>query len=160
MARPREEIVERVIASGISTSGERKEVTVLFADLVGYTPLSESLDPAVLVGILNGYFEQMSRAITDYRGHVSTSIGDGLLAMFGALGANPWQANDAAHAALAMRGELQAYNRELESEGLPSLSMGVGLHRGPAWRGWSGAAIWSSTRSRAGPSTSRPGCRI
>ncbi|MBM4337903.1 MAG: hypothetical protein FJ108_18595, partial [Deltaproteobacteria bacterium] len=45
------ELVERVIASGVPTSGERKEVTVLFADLFGFTPLSESVDPSVLVRI-------------------------------------------------------------------------------------------------------------
>ena len=53
----------------------------------------------------------MSRAITDHRGHVSTFIGDGILALFGALQPNPWQGNDAVYAALAMREELAAYNR-------------------------------------------------
>jgi adenylate cyclase len=134
-----EEIVERVIASGVSTTGEKKEVTVLFADLVGYTPLSERLDPAVLVELLNGYFESMSRAITDHRGHVSTLIGDGLLAMFGALEPNPWQVNDALHAALAMRAGLEVYNRELEAKGLPPLSIGVGLHRGTGVAGLVGS---------------------
>jgi adenylate cyclase len=82
------------------------------------------------VKILNGYFERMSRAITDHRGHVSTFIGDGILALFGALEPNPWQGNDALHAALAMRSALAAYNRELGAQGLPQLSIGVGLHRG------------------------------
>jgi adenylate cyclase len=50
-------VVEEVIARGVSTRGERKEVTVLFADLVGFTPLTERVDPATLVRILNGYFE-------------------------------------------------------------------------------------------------------
>jgi class 3 adenylate cyclase len=63
-------------------------------------------------------------------GHVSTFIGDGILALFGALQPNPWQGNDAVYAALAMREELAAYNRELEAEGLPTLSIGIGLHRG------------------------------
>ncbi len=125
-----EEIVERIIADGVSTQGERKEVTALFADLVGYTALSESIEPTVQVRILNGYFERMSRAITEHRGHVSTFIGDGILALFGALRPNPWQGNDAVHAALAMRRELAEYNRELAKEGLPTLSIGVGLHRG------------------------------
>jgi len=125
-----EEVVESVIASGVTTHGERKEVTALFADLVGFTALSESLEPSVLVRILNGYFERMSQAITDHRGHVSNLVGDGILALFGALQPNPWQGNDALHAALAMREELSAYNRELEQEGLPTLSIGVGLHRG------------------------------
>jgi adenylate cyclase len=125
-----EEIVERVIARGVSTGGERKEVTVLFSDLVGYTSLAESIDPDVLVRILNGYFERMSRAITDHRGHVSTLIGDGILAFFGALEPNPWQGDDAVRAALSMRSELAEYNGELRAEGLPELSLGVGLHRG------------------------------
>jgi adenylate cyclase len=134
-----EEIVERIIASGVSTRGERIEVTALFADLVGFTALSERLEPFVLVGILNGYFERMSRAITDHRGHVSTFIGDGLLALFGALQPNPWQANDALHAALAMRDELAAYNAELEKDGLPTLAVGIGLHRGPGVAGLVGS---------------------
>ncbi len=125
-----QEVIERVIASGVFTHGERKEVTALFADLVGFTALSESLEPGTLVRILNGYFERMSRAITGHRGHVSTLIGDGILALFGALQPNPWQGNDALHAALAMRRELEAYNQELGQEGLPTLSIGVGLHRG------------------------------
>lgn len=125
-----EELVEQIIASGLPTSGEKKEVTVLFADLVGFTALSERVEPSVLVRILNGYFERMSRAITDHRGHVSTFIGDGVLALFGALEPNPWQGNDALHAALAMRSALAAYNRELAAQGLPRLSIGVGLHRG------------------------------
>jgi class 3 adenylate cyclase len=125
-----EEVIEHVIASGVSTHGDRKEVTALFADLVGFTALSERLEPDVLVSILNGYFERMSRAVTDNRGHVSTFIGDGMLALFGALQPNPWQANDALHAALAMREALEAYNVELERDGLPTLAFGVGLHRG------------------------------
>jgi adenylate cyclase len=125
-----EEIVERVIATGVATGGERKEVTALFADLVGYTSLSERLDPGVLVRILNRYFERMSRAITEHRGHVSALIGDGMLAMFGALEPDPWQGDGAVHAALAMRAELDDYNRELEKEGLPPLGIGIGLHRG------------------------------
>ena len=125
-----EEIVERVIAHGVSTGGERKEVTALYADLVGYTALSESLDPDVLLRILNGYFERMSRAIAEHRGHLSALIGDGLLALFGSLEPDPWQGDEAVRAALGMRAELEAYNRELAEEGLPLLSIGVGLHRG------------------------------
>jgi adenylate cyclase len=123
-------VVEDVIARGVSTRGERKEVTVLFADLVGFTPLAERVDPALLVRILNGYFERMSRVISEHQGHIATLIGDGVLALFGAVEANPWQANDAMHAALAMRAALAHYNRELAADGLPTLALGVGLHRG------------------------------
>lgn len=125
-----EEVVEHIIASGVSTRGDRKEVTALFADLVGFTTLSEQLEPDVLVVMLNGYFQRMSRAVTDNRGHISTFIGDGMLALFGALQPNPWQVNDALHAAMAMRIELDEYNRELKQQGLPTLAFGVGVHCG------------------------------
>ncbi len=49
-----DEVIERVIADGVSSRGERKDVTVLFADLVGFTALSEQVEPSVLVRILNG----------------------------------------------------------------------------------------------------------
>jgi len=79
------EVVERIIAQGVSTNSEKKEITVLFADLKGFTPLAERLDPALLVQVLNVYFERMSRAIDGHRGHVAKFIGGGILALFGAL---------------------------------------------------------------------------
>jgi adenylate cyclase len=134
-----EEVVERVIARGVGGTGEKKEVTALFADLVGFTALSERVEPPVLVDILNGYFERMSRAISDHRGHVSTFIGDGILAFFGALAPNPWQGDDAVRAALAMRRSMAEYNLELEAKGLPTLAVGIGLHRGTGVAGLVGS---------------------
>jgi class 3 adenylate cyclase len=118
-----DDVIEKIIADGGTDVGEKKEVTVIFADLVGFTQLAESTPPAVLVEILNGYFERMSRAITAHRGYISTFIGDGLLALFGAIVPNPWQGNDAVHAALAMHGALAEYNEDLASRGLPALSL-------------------------------------
>ncbi len=125
-----DEVIERIIADGVTAFGEKKEVTVLFADVAGFTALSENLEPSVLVGVLNGYFERMSQAIAAHRGYVSTFIGDGLLAFFGSIDPNPWQGNDAIHAALAMREALGQYNVELRDRGIPELSIGIGLHRG------------------------------
>jgi adenylate cyclase len=124
------EVVEDIIARGASRCSEKKDVTVLFADLKGFTTLAEEIDPQVLVRILNGYFERMSRALRAHQGHVSEFIGDGILALFGALEANPWQTNDATHAALAMHAALAEYNETLRAEGLPTLAMGIGIHRG------------------------------
>jgi adenylate cyclase len=124
------EIVERIIADGTATDAETKELTILFADLKGFTAIAEGLEPARLVVLLNGYFERMGRAIADHRGHLAKFIGDGLLALFGALEPNPWQTNDALHAALAMRAALADYNRELRAQGLPVLAAGLGIHRG------------------------------
>ena len=127
-----QEVVERIIARGVSTSAEKKTITVLFADLVGFTSLSERVEPALLVEILNGYFAHMSQAIAEHRGHVSKFIGDGVLALFGALEPNPWQADDAVCAAIAMRDALERYNEELALLGRPALKVGIGLHHGVA----------------------------
>jgi adenylate cyclase len=118
---------------------ERKVATALFADLVGYTALSERLEPAVLARVLNGYFQRMSDAIHEHRGHVSTFLGDGILAYFGALRPDPWQCSDAVSAALAMRAAIADYNRELAGEGLPPVGVGIGIHRGPGLAGLIGS---------------------
>ncbi len=134
------EVVEEIIAQGISTRPEKKEITVLFADLKGFTAISERLDPAELVTILNDYFERMSRVITAHRGHVAKFIGDGILALFGALEANPWQTNDAVRAAFAMQASLAEVNARLATNGGPTLAMGVGIHRGVVVAGVIGSA--------------------
>jgi adenylate cyclase len=129
------EVVERIIADGIATDAETKDVTILFADLKGFTPLAERLEPARLVEVLNGYFERMGAVLAAHRGHLAKFIGDGLLALFGALEPNPWQTNDALHAALAMRAALADYNAGLRARGLPELAAGIGVHCGPVVTG-------------------------
>jgi class 3 adenylate cyclase len=128
-------VVEGILARGAPSDAERREVTVLFADLVGFTPLSEALDPELLVRVLNDYFARMSAVISDHRGHVAKFIGDGLMALFGALEPNPWQANDAVHAALAMQRTLVEYNAHLRAQRGPELRVGIGIHRGPVIAG-------------------------
>ncbi len=127
-------VVQRLISDGTlsdtTAPAERKIATALFVDLVGFTEMSERLEPATLVRILNGYYQCMSDAIDEHRGQVGTYVGDGIVAYFGALQPNPWQCGDAVRAALAMREAIRAYNVELEREGLPALSIGVGIHRG------------------------------
>jgi class 3 adenylate cyclase len=140
-----EGVVQRLIDAGTAVGGvdpmtpERKVATALFADLVGYTALSERLEPAVLARVLNGYFQRMSDAIHEHRGHVSTFLGDGILAYFGALKPDPWQCRDAVSAALAMRAAIADYNRELAAEGLPCVGVGIGIHRGPGLAGLIGS---------------------
>ena len=138
-------VVQRLVDVNAALGGvdplapERKVATALFADLVGYTALSERLEPATLARVLNGYFQRMSDAIHEHRGHVSTFLGDGILAYFGALRPDPWQASDAVAAALAMRDAVADYNRELAGEGLPPIGVGIGIHRGPGLAGLIGS---------------------
>lgn len=123
-------IVEEIIDRGISIHGEKREVTILFVDILGFTSLSERLPPERLVKVLNGYFERMTQAIVSHRGHISKFIGDGIMATFGSTETNPWQALDAVWAALAMRKRLREYNRELAEQRIPPLSIGIGIHKG------------------------------
>jgi len=123
-------LVERIIDTGTNITAERRPVTILFADVQGFTQLAERLEPDVLMRMLGGYFSAMSEAITSHHGHVAKFIGDGLMALFGDLDANPWQARDAVEASLAMRANLAAYNRTLSAEGLPTIGFGVGINHG------------------------------
>jgi adenylate cyclase len=135
-------VVQRLIDAGEghdAMAPERKIATALFADLVGYTALSERLDPAALARVLNGYLQRMSDAIHEHRGHVSTFLGDGILAYFGALRSDPWQCTDAVTAALAMRAAVVDYNRKLAADGLPPIGVGIGIHRGSGLAGLIGS---------------------
>lgn len=136
-------VVQRLVADGIrpdaGPGAERKTVTALFVDLVGFTAMSEHLDPEALVRVINGYYQRMSDAIDEHRGHVGSFVGDGIVAYFGAIQPNPWQADDAVRAALAMRASILDYNGELQREGLPRLSIGIGIDRGVGLAGLVGS---------------------
>jgi adenylate cyclase len=128
-------VVERIVARGAPSDAERRDVTVLFADLWGFTALGEAMTPEALVALLNDYFGRMSRVIEQHRGQVSKFIGDGLMAVFGAHAPNPWQVNDAVHAALAMQDALAEHNHARAARGGPPLRVGIGIHTGPAVAG-------------------------
>jgi adenylate cyclase len=133
-------LVEKIIDRGTDIAAEKRLVTVLFADIKGFTRLTEQLEPQTLLGVLEGYFTVMSEAITARHGHVARYVGDGLMALFGALETDPWQVKDAVEAALAMREGLARYNRELAERGLPALAIGIGVNHGVAVAGVVGAA--------------------
>ena len=104
----------------------------MFADLAGFTALSEQLEPTVLVGILNGYFERMSQAITDHRGlRVKLLLDDGAVSIF-------WRdrSQSMARATIVFTPlsrcarRWEDYNEDLQSRGLPQLALGIGLHCG------------------------------
>lgn len=125
-----EDVVEQLSLRGAATRSERRWVTVMFADLQGFTRLCDRFDPLDILRILNGYFQRMDGVIAKHHGRITELLGDGLLALFGALESNPWQARDAVLAALEMRAELLRYNGELRTSGLPELQFGIGIHRG------------------------------
>ena len=133
------DVVEQLTGDRASFVPQRRTVTMLFADLRGFTALCDRLDPAVTVGILNEYFRRMDAVITSHHGHINELVGDGLLALFGALEHNPWQGRDAVLAALEMRAALVTYNAELAAQALPELRFGIGIHGGEVVTGVMGA---------------------
>jgi class 3 adenylate cyclase len=124
------DVVERLTGAGDAFAPARRQVTIMFADLRGFTAMCDRLAPAVTVTILNDYFHRMIQAINRHHGQVTELMGDGLLALFGALETNPWQGCDAVLAALEMRVELAAYNTQLRARGMPELRFGIGIHSG------------------------------
>lgn len=133
------DLVERLTEGRGDVAPQRRQVTMLFADLRGFTSLCDRLDPALTVTILNDYFRHMSGAIGRHHGHITELVGDGLLALFGALESNPWQCRDAVLAALDMRAALAAYNAQLAAKSLPQLQFGIGIHSGEVIVGVMGA---------------------
>ena len=136
-------VVQGLVADGIQLgagpAAERKVATALFVDIVGFTAMSERFDPEILLRIINGYYQRVSEAINEHRGHVGSFVGDGVVAYFGAIRPNPWQCDDAVHAALAIRASICAFNAELAAEALPPIAVGIGIDRGPGFAGLMGS---------------------
>lgn len=135
-----QDVVESIIQKGVLTSGERREVTILFADLAGFTALSENTVPETVVTVLNAYFQSVTRVISEHNGFVSKFMGDGLMAIFGAPDPNPWHQLDAARAALAIRSAVRQFNAELQAKNLPSVQVCMGLHAGTVVAGVIGSS--------------------
>lgn len=135
-----EQVIEQFTGQHGRYPAEVRQVTVLFADLKGFTSMCEKRHPEQVVSILNGYFRVVSDAISKNHGTVTELIGDGVLALFGAIHHNPWQVRDAVNAALAVRKALVDYNQELEDRDLPALHLGMGIHQGEVLAGIMGNA--------------------
>jgi adenylate cyclase len=125
-------IVDDILEQRSLDIAETREVTILFADLRGFTALSEQMEAPDLVALLNKYFQRMDRAVDEHSGFISKFIGDGLLVLFGALHHNPWQSTDAVKAALDMQQQVQKLDEEVEDT---DLSLSIGIHRGPVVAG-------------------------
>lgn len=115
----------------IKLGGEKREMTVLFSDLRGFTSLSETIEAEKLVQMLNIYLTRMSDIIFRHQGTIDKYMGDAVMAFWGAPRQQPDHARRACLAALEMIEELERLNVEFERDGIPRLEMGVGLNTGP-----------------------------
>lgn len=119
--------------------GVNQLITVLFADIRGFTAFSEKEKPEKVVGLLNRYFSVMTEIIFDHGGTLDKYIGDGLMAIFGAPTATEEDALNAVKAAVTMQKRLEKLNAELVAEGYGQVSIGIGLHTGEATIGYIGS---------------------
>src|SRR5437870_1656205 len=123
-------LVEKILTTRGALEGERKQVTVLFADLKGSTELIRDLDPEQARAILDPVLHAMMDAVHRYEGTVNQVLGDGIMALFGAPLAHEDHAARACYAALAMQAALRRYADEVRrTHGLP-VQMRVGLNSG------------------------------
>src|SRR3972149_3072858 len=110
--------------------GERRQITVLFADISGFTALSERLDPEDLASLINECLKELVLAVYEYEGMVDKFVGDCIMAVFGAPVALEDDAERALRAALSMRENLQAFNRRwIDKLGQP-LDLHIGVNTG------------------------------
>lgn len=109
--------------------GEARTMTVVFTDLEGFTRLSSTIHERV-VPVINRYLEQMIPPIHEHRGYVNKFLGDGIMFFFGAPRENDRHAQNAIAAIMEMQKRMGPFNESLAAEGLPSLSMRVGMTTG------------------------------
>jgi adenylate cyclase len=126
-------VAEQVMALGEDALmvGERKEVTILFSDIRGYTTLTENLGAAEVVLLLNQYFETMVEAVFNYEGTLDKFIGDALMAVFGApIPLTENHAWRAVQSALDMRQRLEEFNHRRIIQAQPQIHIGIGISSG------------------------------
>jgi class 3 adenylate cyclase len=136
--RKRREIMEKTLSrdvaeelmKGLELGGERREVTILFMDVRGFTGATEGVDPAQVVTMLNDMMNVLAEAVAGQGGNVNKYLGDGLMAMFGAPRHQDDHAYHAVQASLKMQREMGAWNRKRATQGADRLEIGVGINTG------------------------------
>src|SRR5262249_23639136 len=109
-------LAEKILTSRSAIEGERKQVTVLFADVKGSMDLSEQVDPEECHKIMDRFFAILSEGVHRFEGTINQYPGDGIMALFGAPVAHEDHARRACYAALALQDDLRRYANELRLE--------------------------------------------
>src|SRR6266478_6501994 len=124
-------LADKILKARSALEGERRQVTVLFADLAGFSALAEQRDPEEVHAIVDRCFEMIATEVHRFEGTINQYTGDGVMALFGAPIAHEDSPRRAAHAALGIQRALRDYSRELEATGGPAIRMRIGLNTGP-----------------------------
>lgn len=129
-----QEVADEILASGHlpDLETQRRKITVLFADMRGFTRLSENMSPEEIVLLLNRYFDRMIETVFRNKGYLNKFIGDGLMAVFGAPLDDPYQEEHAVRAALEMCDELRVLEESYRKERDLDLQVAIGINTGVA----------------------------
>ena len=125
-------ITEKILSQRDKIEGERKQVTVMFCDMIGFTPLSENLDPETMYTMMDQVYEILIHKVHDYEGTVNEMTGDGIMALFGAPIALEDAPQRTLRAAISIHREMIRFNEKLKQAkgGLPPIQMRIGIHTG------------------------------
>lgn len=124
------EIAEELLSKKIELGGEEKIVTVLFADIKGFTSLCENTPPEKVLTLLNSYLSEITGVIERHHGVVDKYTGDSVMALFGAPLSRDNDAQNAIRTALAVQKAMAALNRTNRAAGLAEIEAGIGVHTG------------------------------
>ncbi|MBT9317662.1 MASE1 domain-containing protein [Leptothoe spongobia] len=124
-----QELAEQLLDSkNTKLGGARQFVSILFADIRSYTSLTEQLSPEEIVTLLNRYFEAMVDVIFEHRGTLDKFIGDAIMAVFGSPIPQEDHAQRAVITAIGMQQQLDHFNQQQQSQGRPTLQIGIGIN--------------------------------
>jgi class 3 adenylate cyclase/tetratricopeptide (TPR) repeat protein len=124
-------LADKILTTRSSIEGERKLVTVLFADVANYTSISEKLDPEEVHQIMDGCFKILMKEIHKFEGTINQFTGDGVMALFGAPVAHEDHAQRACYAALSIQKALEHYEEKIKKDFGAEFKMRIGLNSGP-----------------------------
>jgi len=127
-----EDLTQKILAQRDKIEGERKQVTVMFCDMEGFTSLTEKLGSEQMYSIMDEVYEILIHKVHDYEGTVNELTGDGIMALFGAPIALEDAPQRAIRSALAIHREINKFSEQLKSEKrIPSIKMRIGINTGP-----------------------------
>jgi class 3 adenylate cyclase len=125
-------LTQKILAQRDRIEGEHKQVTVMFCDMEGFTPLTEKLGPEQMYSMMDEIYEILIHKVHDNEGTVNELTGDGIMALFGAPIALEDAPQRAIRSALAIHQEMNRYSdRKKQEKGIPALKMRIGIHTGP-----------------------------
>lgn len=129
------DVAEELMRGEVELGGENRNISVLFADIRGFTPLTQGMEPQAVIGLLNECMDRLSRAVDAEGGVVDKFIGDEIMAVFGAPVAQTDHACRAVRAALRMRDGIAEINADRTERGEDPLAVGIGIASGIAVAG-------------------------